>query len=152
MTEDNEPLMDPAEYAALVRDATDDQLAEGMSINRDLILEQIFAAMPSQLNEEAVAGVALVADWKILDRPDGGVDCWQVAIADGACTVVREGNQRPDVTFSIKPVDFVKLVTGNAHGPKLFLFGSLKIRGDLLKAARYQSYFRRPRARPRAEA
>ena len=148
MTDDQRPLMDPAEYAALVRDATDEQLAAGMAANRDLILEQIFAAMPSQLNTEAAAGVTLVADWKILDRPDGGFDRWQITIADGTCTVVRDGNRDPEVTFAVNAVDFVKLVTGNANGPKLFVFGSLAIKGDLLKAARYQRYFRQPSVKP----
>jgi predicted lipid carrier protein YhbT len=148
MTEDQGPLLDPAEYAALVRDASDEQLARGMAVNRDPILEQIFAAMPSQLSRDAVVGIELIADWKILDRPDGGYDRWQVTISSGACSVVRDGDRRPDVTFRIKPVEFIKLVTGNANGPMLFVFGSLKIEGDLLKAARYQSYFRRPHPRP----
>jgi hypothetical protein len=46
--------------------------------------------------------------------------------------------------YSISALDFVKLVTGNANGPALFMLGRLSIRGDLLKAARFQGYFKAP--------
>jgi putative sterol carrier protein len=46
----------------------------------------------------------------------------------------------------MKPVDFLKLVTGNAAGPMLFMTGKLKIEGDLMFAATVQSLFRIPGA------
>ena len=65
-------------------------------------------------------------------------------IEDGACRVEQGPAEDPSVTYEIAPVDFVKLVTGNASGPKLFLFGRLKIRGNLLLAARMQTFFSIP--------
>jgi putative sterol carrier protein len=52
----------------------------------------------------------------------------------------------PTVTYEIDPLDFIKLITGNASGPKLFLFGKLKIRGDLVLGARMQTLFSIPGA------
>ena len=41
--------LEPAEFAALVRDASDAQRAEGLRTNRETILQQIFDAMPEHL-------------------------------------------------------------------------------------------------------
>ena len=48
--------------------------------------------------------------------------------------------------YEIQPLDFLKLISGNASGPQLFLVGRLKIRGDLFLAARVQSMFTIPSA------
>ena len=65
---------------------------------------------------------------------------------DGACSVEKDGEHAPRVTFKLKPVDFLKLVTGNAAGPMMFMTGKLKIDGDLMFAAGVQSLFRIPGA------
>ena len=138
---EREPLLDPATYAALVRAASDEDLAAGIAVNGELILSEIFAAMPAQLDQRAVEDVALVAEWRIACPPGGDVARWQVAIAGGTCTVTRDGDRLADLIFTIDAVDFVKLVTGNADGPQLYMFGSLRVEGDLLAAARYPAFF-----------
>jgi putative sterol carrier protein len=50
------------------------------------------------------------------------------------------------VTFKIGPVDFLRLVSGNANGPMLFMSGKLKIEGDLMFASTMTSLFRIPKA------
>ena len=47
-------------------------------------------------------------------------------------------------TLKLDGVDFLKLVTGNAIGPMLFMSGKLKIEGDLMFAAQIQSMFTIP--------
>ena len=54
--------------------------------------------------------------------------------------------KEPRVTLRIGPVDFLKLVSGNANGPMLFMSGKLKIEGDLMFAATMTSLFRIPKA------
>ena len=144
--DDIQPLIDPDEYARLVREASDTDLQAGLDQNGELIIEQIFQAMPARMRTRNIEGVSVVADWRIREVGDAGELNWQVAIADGQCTAERDGQQPADVTFSAKGIDFIKLITGNAHGPRLFLLGRLRIRGDLLKAARFHSYFRVPSA------
>jgi hypothetical protein len=146
-----QPLIDPDEYGRLVRRTSDEDLQTGLRANGELIVEQIFRAMPGQLRPGPAASARLVAEWRIGGVGDGGQLRWQVAVEEGLCTVTREGQRAPDLTFSIGGLDFLKLVTGNAKGPLLFLLGRLKIRGDLLKAARFQGYFRSPRPEAKAE-
>lgn len=136
----------PAELVALVRRADDSQLAAGLAANRDVILAEVFRRMPERLDRERAGDLHAVVEWRILDRPGGGYDRFQVAIQHGTCTVNAQPPDEPRVALTIHPVDFIKLVSGNASGPELLLFGRLEISGDLVLAARLPALFRVPSA------
>jgi putative sterol carrier protein len=144
MTSAEPPAIDPSEYARLVRDATDEQLAAGMSANRELILGQVFAQMADHLDPETAREAEAVVEWRITGREDGGHDRYQLIIRKGVCEIAREGDDPPSVTYTIGPVEFIRLVTGNKSGPELFMTGRLTIDGDLMLAAMVQSWFRVP--------
>ena len=135
----------PEQFAALVREATDEQLEQGLRENREVLLGEIFRRMPEQFVPERAAGIDAVIEWEITS-PDGEADTWQLTIRDGRCTCVRDGDARPDIAYRIGPVDFLKLIAGVEKGPKLFVFGRLRIRGNVMLAARMESWFRMPRA------
>jgi putative sterol carrier protein len=137
-------MIPPDQFAALIAEASDDQIAEGMRVNRGLLLEEIFGRWPTRFEPARARDVNAVIEWEITN-PEGGEDRWQIAIKDGECSVARDGEAEPDVTFRIGPVEFVKLIAGAESGPKLFVFGKLKIRGNLLLAARVQGFFTMPR-------
>jgi putative sterol carrier protein len=139
-------MMPPDQFAQLVAAATDEQLAEGVAVNREPLLEEIFTRWPEQFRPERAGDVNAVVEWQVT-HDDGGHDSWQIAIADGACSVTREGDADPDVTFRCGPVDLIRLIAGAEAGPKLFVFGRLKIRGNLMLAARFQGFFAQPGAR-----
>lgn len=141
-------LMEPEEYARLIATLSDEELLAGLAENGELIVEQIFQTMPLALNPAKAGRARIVAEWQIGGLAGTSAPLrWQVAIEDSTCVVERDGNRRPDVSFAIGALDFLKLVTGNARGPTLFLAGRLRISGDLLRAARYQGYFRTPSPR-----
>jgi putative sterol carrier protein len=141
--------VDPAAFAKVIADTPDDQLAAGMaSENRALVLEEIFKRMEEHFDADGAKGTEAIVDWKIWDKPEGGYDHWRIEIANGTCRVVPDPGEDPParVTFKVKPVDFLKLVTGNASGPQMFITGRLKIDGDLMFAARVQGFFKVPTA------
>jgi putative sterol carrier protein len=142
--DDSSPPIDPADYAALVRTATDEELAAGMRTNRDFILGQVFAQMADHLDPNTAREAEAVVEWRIRGREDGGHDRYQVVIDRGTCEVTRDGDQEPTVIYTIGPVEFIRLVTGNASGPELFMTGRISIEGDLMLAAMVQSWFRQP--------
>jgi putative sterol carrier protein len=138
--------VDPQQFAAQLADTPDEQLEAGMkSEARPMVLDEIFKRMGEFLKPETAQGVDAVVHWKILDRPDGGFDHYELVIKDGRATVTNEPRHEPRVTFQVGPVDFLKLVTGNANGPILFTTGKLKISGDLVFAAQIAGMFRIPR-------
>lgn len=136
--------IDPAHYARLVASLSDEELAAGLATNRDLVLEQVFAQMPGFVRPEAIAEAELVVEWRILAEDPARYDRWQLSLERGTARVEREGAMEPSVTMTIAPVDFVRLVTGNADPGQLYLTGRLVIDGELMGAALLQSYFELP--------
>ena len=149
---DSSPLIAPAQYAALVRNTPYDQLEAGMRANRDLILGQIFGQMADHLDPDRAREAEAVIEWRIGGRDDGGHDRYQVIVSRGTCRIEREGEHEPSATFTIGPVEFLRLVTGNVNGPELFLTGRITVEGDLMLAAIVQSWFRMPGQRASAGA
>ena len=144
---DQIPEIDADEYAALVAGASEEDLERGMAENRELVLGQVFSRMPERFRADKAGDLDAVIEWRIRGAAGGGHDRWQLAIRNGTCSVVQGGDEDPTVTLTIGPVEFLKLITGNASGPMMFTFGKLKVRGDLLLAARIQSFFELPRSR-----
>ena len=139
---------DAGQLAEMVATASDEQLAEGMSDpeSRKATLDEIFRRMAEHVEPAKAKGNDAVIHFKILDAPDGGYDHYEVVLADGACTVTDEPAKEPRVTFKIGPVAFLRLVSGNAAGPMLFMTGKLKIEGDLMYASTMTSLFRIPKS------
>ena len=140
--------VDPAAFVKAINETPDDQLDAGMADPqvRAMVLDGIFSQWAEHFDREKAGDTEAVLEWKIFDKPGGGYDRYQVVLANGTCAVVKDGQHPPRVTFRLKPVDFLKLVSGNAAGPMMFMTGKLKIEGDLMFAAGVQSLFRIPGA------
>jgi putative sterol carrier protein len=65
-------------------------------------------------------------------------------VSDGTCSTSSAPESEPRVTLKMDGVDFLKLVSGNASGPMMFMSGKLKIEGDLMFSAQIQSMFTIP--------
>ena len=136
--------MTPQAFARVVNGATDEQLAAGLAANRELILGQLFAQMPEYVDGSALGSLDAVVEWRVGDRPDGGVDRFQLRFSGGALTVEHEGSAEPRVALEIGGVDFVRLCADPARGPELFLYGRLRMTGDLVLGAQLPSLFTLP--------
>jgi hypothetical protein len=118
---------------------------------RRVIMRRIFKGMETEFDAEEGKDIAAVLHWEIAGdgvggRGDSESDRWQVVIEDGRCRATRELDREPTVTIELDGPDFLELVTGIASGPELFMSGKLKMKGDVLLAARLTSLFRMPRA------
>jgi putative sterol carrier protein len=135
------------DFAALVANADDDQLAEAVSgPRRETALGEIFARMAEHLDPDKAKGQDAVVLFQITDRADGGYDEYQVTVRDGGCSVSEEATEEPRVTLKLEPVSFLKLITNRVSGPELFMTGKLKIEGDLMFAPQIASLFKIPTA------
>jgi putative sterol carrier protein len=135
--------VDPQQFAQQIGKTSDDELRDAIeSPMRDQIIGEIFKRMEEHYR--GGAGQAAVIHWRITGRPDGGEDHWEVVVADGSCSTSPEPTSDPRVTLTLSGVDFLKLVTGNASGPMMFMSGKLKIEGDLMFSAQIQSMFTIP--------
>ena len=135
------------DFAALVANASDEQLAEAMQgPQRDVVLPEIFARMAEHLDPNKAKGHDAIVHFQILDHPDGGYDEFELVVYDGVCEVSQTPTGNPRVTLKVEPVAFLKLITNQASGPGLFMTGKLKIEGDLMYAPQIASLFRVPTA------
>jgi putative sterol carrier protein len=103
--------------------------------------------MKQRFNADRAGDLDVVVEFWITGRRNGRSENWQVVIAEARCEVTEDLQRDPDLIVEIDDVPFLKLVTGNANGPKLFLKGDLKLDGDLLLAQKLPRLFRPPRAK-----
>ena len=137
--------VDPEQVAGTISSASDEQLREALSgPQREAIIGEVFRRMEEHFKPSSAAGVDAVVHWKITGRPDGAIDHYEVVLKDGSCTAGNDPQHEPRVTLTLDGVDFMRLVTGNAAGPMLFMSGKLKIEGDLMFSAQIQSMFTIP--------
>jgi putative sterol carrier protein len=138
------------DFAKLVAEASDDQLGELVnSPARKQVLDEIFSRMAEHVDPANARGTDAVVHFKILDRPEslgGGYDHYEVVFADGTCVASDQVEREPNVTIRVGPVQFLKLASGQASGPALFLTGKLRLEGDVMLASRLTGFFRIPNA------
>jgi predicted lipid carrier protein YhbT len=144
---DLDGTMDPQEFAQLVKKTPDDELKQIMqSERRGPVLDEIFARMAGLFRPEKAGGTNAVIHWRVGDRPDGGVDTYELVIANGTCTLSPKPEHDPKVALTLGAVDFLKVVSGNANPMMLFMGGKLKAQGDLGLAANIGNLFNIPKA------
>jgi putative sterol carrier protein len=138
---------DVSELAAMVGQASDEQLAEWMADpeGRKRILDEIFRRMAEHVDPGAIKDLDAVIHFEITDAPGGGSDTYEAVFKGGAVTVNDEPTvAEPRVTIVAGPVPFLKLVTGQESGPAMFMTGKLRIKGDMMFASQMTSFFRIP--------
>ncbi len=138
--------MDPLEFARLVKRTPASRLADAIrGPRRRAILDVIFDRMPGVFQPTRAADIDAVLHWCVGDRPDGGVDTYELVIADGTCKLSARPERVPTLAATIGGVDFLRMVTGNANPMRLFLTGRLKARGDLALTMRLPHLFLPPK-------
>jgi putative sterol carrier protein len=148
----------PEEYAKIVKSLSKREIEELTQDTelRTRVLSEVFGRMEQQFQPESAAGLDTVIRWKITanpaasdasSTPTGSGDLvYEVAIADGACTV-REGRSAADprVTLIMGDVEFLKLTSGNASPVTMFMTRKLKIAGDVGLASGLTRLFNIPK-------
>ncbi|BCB74073.1 hypothetical protein GCM10022251_11220 [Phytohabitans flavus] len=148
----NPATMEPREFALLVKNTPTSELRRMMrGEKRTAVLDELFARMPSVFRAERARGLEAVVHWNVGDRPDGGTDVYELVISGGRCAISARPDREPGLTLTLGAVDFLQLVTGNAHALALVMRGKMRTKGDLALTAKFPSLFDIPRAgRPAA--
>jgi len=149
MTDPDLGGVDAQTFAKLVADTPEKQVRAVLAdhVLRAKILTEVFGRMREHLREERAAEVRAVIHWRFTDGDgDDGYDRFETIIADGACRTTPDKTGKARVTITTHPYEFLRLITGNASAPVLFMTGRLKVRGDLAFAAGLMGLFEMPRA------
>jgi putative sterol carrier protein len=135
----------PEEFAGLVANADDEQIAEVIrATGTETVLDRIFEGMEQRFQPDRAQGVDATVQFVITD--ESVEHAYAVKISNGTCQIEKGRADNPKVTLTTDIVSFSKLVAGQAQGPQLFMSGKLKVSGDLMFSARIMNFFDRPKA------
>jgi hypothetical protein len=113
---------------------------------RTVVLGEVFARMAKHVKPNAADAVV---HWRFTGGyEEGGFDRYQTVIASGHCRSGVVQDLDPRSTVTITPSDFLKVVTGNASAPMLFIRGRVKVKGDIPFVAGLINHFDLPSERP----
>jgi putative sterol carrier protein len=138
--------VDSQQYAEMVKKTPDSKITEALrGKHRTAILDAIFARMPERFRPDRAGSTSAVIHWNIKDRPDGGIDTYELVIANAACDLSPKPENVPTLSITLAPLDFIKISSGNANPVTMFLTGKLKATGDLGLAANISNLFDTPK-------
>lgn len=145
--------IDPVDVSRVLTGVATDHLRSVLASDfRPVVLDEIFARMPSYVNGRKAAGVQVTVGFCLTGRPDGEVDRYVLRLRDGQATVLAgeaADAVRPEdrqATVTCEAADFLRLVTGHLSAVSGLLRGQLRVSGDKLAALRVNSAFDVPRA------
>jgi hypothetical protein len=139
--------MEPRAFARLIKNTPAGELRDIMrGERRGVFLDGIFARMPSLFRADRAGSAEAVIHWTVGDRRDGGSDSYELVISGGTCVLSDRPERAPRLVLSIGALDFLNLVTGNAHPMVMFMTGKLKATGDIALATRIPRLFDIPKA------
>ncbi|MEV8513808.1 SCP2 sterol-binding domain-containing protein [Dactylosporangium sp. NPDC051484] len=142
----NPAATEPGDFARLVKRTPVEDLRNLMTGERRCaVLDELFRRMPDVFRADRASSLDAVIHWVIGDRPDGGTDRYELTISNGVCRVSPAPTREPRLTLTIGAVDFLHVVTGNAHPVILVMKGKLHTKGDMVLTAKFPSLFDVPK-------
>jgi len=128
----------------MLRAVTDDgQVAQAVKlVGTDKVMGRIFDEMGDRVVAERVDGVSAIVEFVVNDGDEEHK--WTVTIDGGSARAANEGHDEPRCSIHTDIASFLRLVSGVASGPALFMAGKVKIFGDMMFAAGFNQYFEQP--------
>ncbi|MCM3884324.1 SCP2 sterol-binding domain-containing protein [Frankia sp. R82] len=141
-----DPTADPAKLittlAAMSEREVSDLLA-GPAGND--VLDEIFRQMQANFRPELAQGENALVRFALSGGPDGGTRTYELRINDGQCALAHEPSSSAvegrQLTIMTDRVRFVRVLTGQANGAKLFLTRKIKVDGDIKFGGKVVSWF-----------
>lgn len=135
----------PEQFAKTVKSASKEELTGALrGRHREHILDAVFDRMGQQFRPDLAGGLSALVRWEIT-----GITplVYELSIRGGICTTSKgRSDEDARVTLNLADADFLKLASGNAGGPMLFMTRKMRVDGDLGLAAGLTRYFDIPRA------
>lgn len=151
--------LEPEQFARLISRASTEQL-EAVMARRELaerILDEVFRRMGEHYRSDKAKNTEAVVRWRIDfgvvsgdgslgDGDDENILRYECVLEGGTCTVSKNPEREPRTTITLGPLELLKLASGNASAPMLFMKGKLKVAGDVGFAAGLTKLFQIPKA------
>lgn len=105
----------------------------------DLSIERVLTALPKAFMPEKAEGINTAVLFNILGEQKGQ---WTVTIKNKQCHVTKGTIDNPKLILSANSQDLLDILSGKMDAMKAFMFGKLKLNGDLATAVKLTSLFR----------
>ncbi|MFZ5918361.1 MAG: SCP2 sterol-binding domain-containing protein [Chloroflexota bacterium] len=101
-------------------------------------IQELFEKMPTAFRPDKAPGVNAIVQISLTGSQAAD---YNVAIADGKCTVNKGKHESPSATLSMDSDDYLNLVSGKLNPQMAFMQGKIKISGDMGLLLKFQSFF-----------
>jgi putative sterol carrier protein len=108
------------------------------------MLDSVFARFPQQFRPDKAGDRSARIDFRITGGPDGSSDTYAVVVENGECRIDKHPSVESDLSLTMGPPEFLKLVTGNGNPAMMFMMGKIKARGDVGLATGLATWFDSP--------
>ena len=138
--------MSPAEFVTLVKGTSDEEIRDDFAgENRGALLDAIFARFPRQFLPEKAGDRRARVDFRVTGGPGDTSDTYGVLVDHGTCTIEKSAGQAPDLSLTLGPAEFLKMITGTGNPAMMFMMGKVKASGDLGLASGLANWFEAPK-------
>ena len=134
--------LQPAEFGSLVKGMSDDEIRADLGgEHRGAILDAIFARFPQQFRPDKAGGRNARIDFHVTGGPGDSTDTYAVVVDDGTCSIEKEPTASPNLSLTMGPAEFLKMLSGAGSPAMMFMMGKIKATGDLGMAAGLANWF-----------
>lgn len=105
-------------------------------------LDLIFSQLPGAFRPERAGDRSISFQYEI--ETGRGVTYYYADVRDGACSTGAGKLPDPKVTMSMAIPIFLQVLTGTMAPARAFLTGKVRVKGDMMSATKFESWFARP--------
>jgi hypothetical protein len=145
-----DPTADPAKIVSGLSTMSEREISDLLAGPAgEGVLDEIFRQMRDTFRPEQAQGQNALVRFALTGGPGGSTRTYELHVVDGTCTLATEPTVAADsgapagraLTITTDRVRFVRVLTGQASGAKLFLTRKIKIDGDLKFGGTVMSWF-----------
>ncbi|MCK9876899.1 SCP2 sterol-binding domain-containing protein [Frankia sp. Ag45/Mut15] len=141
-----DPSADPAKLITTLAAMSEREVSDLLSSpGGNDVLDEIFRQMQANFHPELAKGENAVVRFGLSGGSGGATRTYELRIRDGECALAHEPSttapEGRQLTITTDRVRFVRVLTGQANGAKLFLTRKIKVDGDMKFGGKVISWF-----------
>jgi len=107
------------------------------------LLDSVLTSSEAERKDAMKTGAGIYAF--TLKNKAGETESWHIDLKEKG-RVMKGLPAKPTVLLTLSDEDFAKLITGKANAQRLFMSGKLKLKGDVMKAAKMEPILNKAKA------
>ncbi|CAO5166126.1 Alkyl sulfatase-like hydrolase [Frankia sp. AiPs1] len=141
-----DPAADPAKLVTTLTGMSEREVSDVLAspVGND-VLDVIFQEMQANFRPEQAQGENALVRFDLTGGPGGETRTYELRIGNGQCALAHEASaaaaNEKQLKITTDRVRFIRVLTGQASGAKLFLTRKIKVDGDMKFGGKVMSWF-----------